>query len=62
MSNSTTPWSIVCKALLSMEFSRPDYWSGNDKMAIVNYYISIVMLKIYGFNSPITKYRVAEWI
>ena len=22
------PWTVACKALLSMEFSRPEYWSG----------------------------------
>ena len=24
-----TPWTIACQGLLSMEFSRPDYWSGS---------------------------------
>ena len=24
----TTPWTIACQALLSMEVSRQDYWSG----------------------------------
>ena len=24
----TTPWTVVCQAPLSMEFSRQDYWSG----------------------------------
>ena len=24
----TTPWSVACQALLSMEFSRQEYWSG----------------------------------
>ena len=28
MSDSATPWTVVCQAPLSMEFSRPDYWSG----------------------------------
>ena len=28
MSNSVTPWTIGCQALLSMEFSRQEYWSG----------------------------------
>ena len=23
-----TPWTIVCQAPLSVEFSRPEYWSG----------------------------------
>ena len=23
-----TPWSVACQSLLSMEFSRPEYWSG----------------------------------
>ena len=23
-----TPWTIACQALLSMEFSRQEYWSG----------------------------------
>ena len=23
-----TPWTILCQAPLSMEFSRPEYWSG----------------------------------
>ena len=23
-----TPWTVVCQALLSMEFSRQEYWSG----------------------------------
>ena len=23
-----TPWTVVHQALLSMEFSRPEYWSG----------------------------------
>ena len=22
------PWTVACQALLSMEFSRQDYWSG----------------------------------
>ena len=22
------PWTVACQALLSMEFSRPEYWSG----------------------------------
>ena len=34
----------------------------NDKMAVVSPYISIIMLKINGLNSPIKKYRVAGWI
>ena len=24
----TTPWTVACQALLSMEFSRQEYWSG----------------------------------
>ena len=28
VSDSMTPWTIVCQAPLSMEFSRPEYWSG----------------------------------
>ena len=24
-----TPWTVACKALLSMEFSRQEYWSGD---------------------------------
>ena len=24
----STPWTIAHQALLSMEFSRPEYWSG----------------------------------
>ena len=28
MSNFATPWSVTHQALLSMEFSRQDYWSG----------------------------------
>ena len=27
-SDSATPWTIACQAALSMEFSRPKYWSG----------------------------------
>ena len=23
-----TPWTVACKALLSMEFSRQEYWNG----------------------------------
>ena len=23
-----TPWTVVCQAPLSMDFSRPEYWSG----------------------------------
>ena len=23
-----TPWSVACQSLLSMEFSRPEYWNG----------------------------------
>ena len=23
-----TPWTVACQAHLSMEFSRPEYWSG----------------------------------
>ena len=23
-----TPWTVACQLLLSMEFSRPEYWSG----------------------------------
>ena len=28
MSDSVTPWTVVCLAPLSMEFSRLEYWSG----------------------------------
>ena len=28
MSDSPTPWSVVCQALLSMEFSRQECWNG----------------------------------
>ena len=28
VSNSATPWTVVCEAPLSMEFSRQEYWSG----------------------------------
>ena len=28
MSNSATPWTIAYNALLSMGFSRQEYWSG----------------------------------
>ena len=28
MSTSATPWTIACQVLLSMEFSRQEYWSG----------------------------------
>ena len=24
----TTPWTVACQAVLSMEFSRQEYWSG----------------------------------
>ena len=27
-SDSITPWALGCQALLSMEFSRQEYWSG----------------------------------
>ena len=27
-SNSVTPWTVACQALLSMEFSRQEYWRG----------------------------------
>ena len=27
MSNSVTPWTVVCQAPLSMEFSRQEYWT-----------------------------------
>ena len=27
MSNSATPWYVACQALLSMGFSRQEYWS-----------------------------------
>ena len=23
-----TPWTVTCQALMSMEFSRQEYWSG----------------------------------
>ena len=28
VSDSATPWTTVCQAPLSMEFSRQEYWSG----------------------------------
>ena len=28
MSNSVTPWTIAHQALLSLEFSKQEYWSG----------------------------------
>ena len=28
MSNSAIPWAVACQALLSMEFSRPEYKNG----------------------------------
>ena len=28
MSDSATPWTVVCQAPLSMGFSRQEYWSG----------------------------------
>ena len=28
MSDSVTPWTVANKALLSVEFSRQEYWSG----------------------------------
>ena len=28
MSDSATPWTVVCQASLFMEFSRQEYWSG----------------------------------
>ena len=28
MSDSETPWTVICQALLSMGFSRQEYWSG----------------------------------
>ena len=28
VSGSATPWTAVCQASLSMEFSRLEYWSG----------------------------------
>ena len=28
VSDSATPWTVACQALLSMEFSRQEYWSG----------------------------------
>ena len=28
VSNSATPWTVDCQALLSMEFSRQKYWRG----------------------------------
>ena len=28
MSDSGTPWTVVCQALLSVEFSRQENWSG----------------------------------
>ena len=28
VSDFATPWTIVCQVLLSMEFSRQEYWNG----------------------------------
>ena len=28
ISDSATPWTVACQVLLSMEFSRQEYWSG----------------------------------
>ena len=28
VSDSATPWTVVCQAPLSMKFSRQEYWSG----------------------------------
>jgi len=28
VSDSVTPWTVACQALLSMEFSRQEYWNG----------------------------------
>ena len=28
VSDSATPWTVACQALLSMDFSRHEYWSG----------------------------------
>ena len=28
VTDSVTPWTVACQAPLSMEFSRPEYWSG----------------------------------
>ena len=28
VSDSVTPWTVACKASLSMEFFRQEYWSG----------------------------------
>ena len=28
MSDSVAPWTVACQALLCMEFSRQEYWSG----------------------------------
>ena len=28
VSDSVTPWTVACQALLSMEFSRPEFWNG----------------------------------
>ena len=28
LSNSVTPWTVACQTPLSVEFSRPKYWSG----------------------------------
>ena len=28
VSDSATPWTVACQALLSMEFSRQEHWSG----------------------------------
>ena len=28
VSDSEIPWAVVCQALLFMEFSRQEYWSG----------------------------------
>ena len=28
VSDSAAPWTVACQALLPMEFSRQEYWSG----------------------------------
>ena len=36
MSDSVTPWSVACQALLFMKFSRQEYWSGSPLLSARN--------------------------
>ena len=36
MSDSATPWSVACQAPLSVEFSKPEYWSGLFSHSVVS--------------------------